>query len=127
MKDTQYEQLFTELTSAEAEIIEGGVLVFSSNVNFDSSLLSRTFTVPNGHDVWLGANVSGGDDGQYSAQLIRVDTQPDQNRAKRTLRVGSANTQWRDQPGGTYRIAFSDRADGRFIRGSISVHTGNFT
>jgi hypothetical protein len=42
MKDTQYEQLFTELTSAEAEILEGGVLVFSSTVNFDRSLLSRT-------------------------------------------------------------------------------------
>ena len=126
MKDNQYEQLFTELTSAEAEILEGGVLVFQSSVSFDTSLLSRTFTVPNGHDVFLGANVRGGDDGRYSAQLIRVDTQPDQNRQPRTLSVGADSTIWRNQPGGTYRIAFRDRADGRVVGGLIGVHTGNF-
>lgn len=126
MKDNQHEQLFTELTSAEAEIIEGGLKVIDSSVDFDSYLLSRTFSVPNGQDVFLGANVSGGDNSLYSAQLIRVDTQPDQNRETRTLTVGSDSTIWRNQPGGQYRIAFRDKADGRFIRGPIRVDTGNF-
>ena len=126
MKDNQHEQLFTELTAAEAEIIKGGELVFSSSVDFDSYLLSRPFNVPNGQDVYLGANVSGGDDGRYSAQLLRVDTQPDQNRQPITLTVGSDRAIWRNQPGGQYRIAFRDRADGLFIRGSVRVDTGNF-
>lgn len=125
MKDNQHEQLFTELTAAEAEIIKGGELVFSSSVDFDSYLLSRPFNVRNGQDVYLGANVSGGD-GQYTAQLLRVDTQPDQNKGTRTLTNGQDNTTWRNQPGGTYRIAFRDKADGKFIRGPIRVDTGNF-
>ncbi len=125
MQDFQHEQLFTELTSAEAEIIEGGVQVIDSSVDFDSYLLSRPFSVPNGKDVYLGANVRGGD-GQYTAQLLRVDTQPDQSRATRTLTAGSDSTIWRNQPGGTYRIAFRDQADGRFVRGPIRVDTGDF-
>jgi len=125
MKDNQHEQLFTELTPAEAEIIEGGES-FTSTVDFDTYLLSRPFSVPNGQDVFLGANVRGGDNGRYSARLLRVDTQPDQGRGTRTLTVGSDSTIWRNQPGGRYRIAFRDRADGRFIRGSVRVATGNF-
>lgn len=126
MQDFQHKQLFTELTSAEAEIIEGGTQVISSSVDFDSYLLSRPFNVQNGQDVYLGANVSGGDDGRYSAQLLRVDTQPDQSRGTRTLTVGSDSTTWRNQPAGQYRIAFRDKADGKFIRGPIRVDTGNF-
>jgi hypothetical protein len=125
MKDNQHEQLFTELIPAEAEIIKGGTKVISSSVDFDSYLLSRPFRVPNGQDVYLGANVWGGD-GRYTAQLLRVDTQPDQNKGTRTLTVGSDSTIWRNQPGGTYRIAFRDQADGRFVRGPIRVDTGNF-
>ena len=96
MKDFQHEQLFTELTSEEAAVIEGGKQVIDSTVDFDSYLLSRPFNVPNGQDVFLGAYVTGGDDGRYSAQLLRVDTQPDQNRATRTLTVGSDSTIWRN-------------------------------
>lgn len=125
MKDNQHEQLFTELTSEEAEIIEGGKQVISSTVDFDSYLLSRPFYVPNGQDVYLGANVRGGD-GRYTAELLRVDTQPDQSKGTRTLTVGSDSTIWRNQAGGTYRIAFRDQADGRFVRGPIRVDTGNF-
>jgi hypothetical protein len=114
-----------ELTPTEAAVVEGGK-GFTESVFFDSYLLSRPFNVPNGQDVYLGANVSGGDDGRYSAQLLRVDTQPDQNRQPITLTVGSDRAIWRNQPGGQYRIAFRDRADGLFIRGSVRVDTGNF-
>jgi hypothetical protein len=125
MKDFQHEQLLCELTPTEAAVVEGGK-GFTESVFFDSYLLSRPFNVPNGQDVYLGANVSGGDDGRYSAQLLRVDTQPDQNRQPITLTVGSDRAIWRNQPGGQYRIAFRDRADGLFIRGSVRVDTGNF-
>jgi hypothetical protein len=125
MKDNQHEQLFTELTSEEAEIIEGGVQVIDSSVDFDAYLPSRTFRVPNGKDVFLGANVRGGD-GRYTAQLLRVDTQPDQSKGTRTLTVGSDSAIWRNQPGGIYRIVFRDQADGRFVRGPVRVDVGDF-
>lgn len=125
MKDNQHEQLFTELTSAEAEIIEGGRLAFMSNVSFNFSQFSQTFTVPNGDDVLLGAHVSGGDDGRYVAYLINVD-KPYDFRYSAALNVGADSTIWRNLPGGTYLIGFRDNFNSKVYSGFMGVHTGKF-
>lgn len=68
MKDIQHEQLFTELTSAEAAAVEGAGR-FTENVSFDSFDQTKVFNVRPGGRITLSSNVNGGIHQAASKQL----------------------------------------------------------
>jgi hypothetical protein len=127
MKDFQHEQLFTELTLAEASVIEGGAVLVDSSVNFDSALDSRTFTTKGLGTIKLSFDdiISTGD-GQFTAGLVRVLPGRDRPQGRRTVNIspsGANPVQWNNQPAGTYRILFRDQKDNRFVNAGILVES----
>jgi len=121
MKDNQHEQLFTELTSAEAAVIEGGAS-FNSTVKFDTSLTSRPFNVRPGGTIKLISNTtntkSAPSNPSFAAIIRNVDTN---NSNGKVVSVGRDTTTWTDIRGGRYVIDFRDDKDGVFVTGDIRV------
>ncbi|RUR72215.1 hypothetical protein ACF3DV_23710 [Chlorogloeopsis fritschii PCC 9212] len=123
MNEFQNEQLFTELNSAEASVIEGGASVINSNINFDFALDSRQFAVTAADprvSLRIGSLTSRGDDGVFTAALKR--------RTKiGTTTVGKANVSsnsfvnFGSQKPGNYFIQFTDKKDGKRVVGPIQI------
>ncbi len=122
MKDNQHEQLFTELTSAEAAAVEGGAY-FNSTVAFDADLYSRTFYVKPGGNIFLSANTSNSRSTPanklYSVSVYNTDTY--QETSPKFLSVGNDSESWRGMRGGNYKLHFTDTADGNAVEGSVLV------
>ncbi|MBW4499848.1 MAG: hypothetical protein KME57_09835 [Scytonema hyalinum WJT4-NPBG1] len=118
MKDNQHEQLFTELTSAEAAAVEGGGS-FNSTVNFDTFLTTRVFNVRPGGTIKLTSNTkSAKSNPDFGAIIRNVDTN---NSNGKIASVGKDTTTWTDIRGGRYVIDFRDDKDGVFVTGDIRV------
>jgi hypothetical protein len=125
MKDNQHEQLFTELTSAEAAVIEGGAEFFGSSVRFDQSLDSRVFDAPAGNFRLRLTNVRDRGDGSFNVGLVQVKTFYDEPKGRRAVatRNGSSTDRWDNQPAGRYKLLFRDQRDNRFVDADFVVET----
>ncbi|MEI2582674.1 hypothetical protein [Scytonema sp. PRP1] len=118
MKDFQQEQLFTELTAAEAAVVEGGGS-FESTIKFDTFLTTREFYVQPGGTIKLTSNTKSATDNPSFGAIIRnVKTN---NSNGKIVSVGKDTTTWTDIRGGNYVIDFRDDKDGVFVTGDIRV------
>lgn len=118
MKDFQHEQLFTELTAAEAAAVEGGAS-FNSTVNFDTFLTSRVFNVRPGGTIKLTSDTkSASSNPDFGAIIRNVNTN---NSNGKIVNVGKDTTTWTDIRGGRYVIDFRDDKDDVFVTGKIRV------
>ncbi|MEC4819102.1 MAG: hypothetical protein SAK29_38390 [Scytonema sp. PMC 1069.18] len=118
MKENQHEQLFTELTSEAAAVIEGGGS-FNSTIKFDTFLTSREFDVRPGGTIKLISNTTSASSNTSFAAIIRnVNTN---NSNGKIVSVGKDTTTWTDIRGGTYVIDFRDDKDGVYVSGDIRV------
>ncbi len=122
MKNNQHEQLFTELTPAEAAVVEGGGS-FYSIVDFDYTQSTKSFFVKPGGTINLISNTfnSSKSDSQnptFYAIIRNVDTG---NTNKKGAYVGLDTTTWTDVRGGNYVIDFRDLKDGNYVYGDVKV------
>jgi len=123
VKDNQHEQLFTELTPAEAAVVEGGGS-FSSSVNFDDKQTTRSFTVRPGGSIILSSDTHNDIYGSvttnttFYAAIRNVNTG---NKNEKVVDVGADTTTWTNVVGGTYVIDFRDLKDNIFVHGPITV------
>jgi hypothetical protein len=118
MKDNQHEQLFTELTSAEAAVVEGGNS-FSRDVKFDSVYTTPEFKVrPGGTIKLISDTKSAASNPNFAAIIRNVDTN---NSNGKIANVGKDTTTWTDIRGGKYVIDFRDDKDNVFVTGKIKV------
>lgn len=123
MKDFQHEQLFTELTPAEAAIIEGGLSVINSTIDFDFSLRSRNFAVTKtdpGVALAIGRLTKGGDDGRFVATLKKDVFGPDPTISSATV-FSNSSVSFGKQAEGNYYIQFTDKKDGKNVTGPIAI------
>lgn len=130
MKDNQHEQLFTELTTEEAAVVEGGNLVLNTSINFDTLLYSTPFrnNVGTKIETSLVTQATGAanpSNTKYTIGLQRLTggiwntivqyTQTPIN--------GAINLVWSNLNAGDYlRLRFSDENDGKKITGSLKVY-----
>jgi len=125
MKDNQHEQLFTELTPAEAAVVDGGD-VFSENLFFDQSESTRTFTnVKSGGIIELATDTYNypfsASNPNFKATLKNLTTG---KTYPRTLKVGKASAKWTNIGGGSnrYVINFTDSNDNIYVGGTAAVY-----
>jgi hypothetical protein len=120
MKDNQCEQLFTDLTPEAAAVVEGGGS-FSSNINFDSYLSTRSFYVrPGGSIALLSRTKSSRDNLFFNAAVRNVNT--GNSTPPKSVRVGNGIiTRWTGMRGGTYKIDLTDTKDNIYVSGRIGV------
>ena len=118
MKDFQHEQLFTELTPAEAAVIDGGAKLFDSTAKFDQALDSRVFNSPAG-DIKLNlTKVRESGNGRFNVGLVQVFPFQDRPKGRREVRpVAGLGDEaiWRNQPAGNYKLLFRDERDNKFV------------
>ena len=129
MKDNQHEQLFTELTAAEAAVVEGGTLLFDTTVNFDTLLYSRPFKNNVGSKIETdlitrGTGATNPSNKTYDITLQRLTGGKYQDiKHNTTLIDGAANIVWSGlNPGDNLRLRFNDQEDGKKITGSLKVY-----
>ena len=122
------EQLFTELTSEEAAVVEGGRRALKSSANFDYQVTTSPFTVHKGEDVKFHSNFkpygSIPHKGNFSAQLSRIRPGWDKRYSKQPVKIGKKgiDARWNNLPAGRYHITLSDkRGDGRLLKGPLFV------
>lgn len=124
MTNTQHEQLFTELTPAEAAVIEGGDSVINSTVNFDFALDSRKFSVTAGDPrvtLRVGALTARGDDGLFRATLKRVLPGGGTVSVAGATVFGNSLVNFGRQSAGQYLIQFTDKKDGRYVKAPAQI------
>jgi hypothetical protein len=124
MKDNQHEQLFTELTPAEAAGVDGGG-VFLDYLDFDKSESTRTFTnVKSGGVIELATDTYNdpyfASNPTFNATLKNLTTG---KTYPRELKVGKATAKWTNIRGGSdkYVINFTDRDDNIYVVGTAAV------
>jgi hypothetical protein len=123
VKDNQHEQLFTELTPAEAAVVEGGGS-FSSSVFFDDKETTRSFNVRAGGSIILSSDTHNDYYGwsrfnpSFYAAIRNVNTD---NKNEKAVDVGKRTTTWTNVRGGTYVIDFRDLRDNIYVHGPITV------
>jgi len=123
MKNNQHEQLFTELTPAEAAVVEGGG-TFSKDVFFDDKDTTQRFYVRPGGSIILSSNTHNDYFGSatintsFYAAIRNVNTG---NKNEKVVDVGNDTTTWTNVIGGTYVIDFRDRKDDIYVHGPITV------
>jgi hypothetical protein len=130
MKDNQHEQLFTELTSEEAAVVEGGALVLSTTVNFDTLLYSRPFRNNVGTKIETDLATRGTGAANPSNKYYGVFLQRLTGGIWNTILQfteapinGAVNIVWPNlRPGDHLRLMFSDENDGKKITGSLKVY-----
>ena len=122
LTNNQNEQLFTELTSEEAAVVEGGAY-FKSSVNFDRYLRSRKFYVKPGGNIFLNASTrnspSSAKNTVYTVSVLNTNTGA--STQPKSLKVGNDSERWRGMRGGYYRLIFKDTRDSVFVKGSVLV------
>jgi hypothetical protein len=115
MKDNQHEQLFTELTAAEAAAVEGGK-GFTDNIRIDPYDVTKVFNVRPGGTIKLFSNTKSVPSNPSFAAIIRnVDTN---NSNGKIASVGEDTTTWTNIRGGRYVIDFRDD---KLVTGNIKV------
>jgi ABC-type uncharacterized transport system substrate-binding protein len=121
MKDNQHEQLFTELTSAEAAIVEGGKRL-DDYLLFDDRETTQPFTVRPDSTVKLDTDTfnlpSSAFNPTFYAAIRNVKSG---NKVEKVARVGKNTTTWTHMKAGTYVIDFRDKADGTLVAGPATV------
>ncbi len=124
MDTIQQEPLFTELTPEAAAVVEGGAGIgsFGANVNFDTYLPTRSFSVRPGGDIALASYTrSGANNPSFTAAVRNVNTGNVTKPAK-SVRVGNGIiTTWTGMRGGTYSIDLRDTKDNVYVVGRIGV------
>lgn len=124
MKDNQHEQLFTELTPAEAAVVEGGA-TFVSSVDFDDIETSLRFNVRAGGTITLRSSTKNSRsirrNPEFGAVIINLASG---NKSSKVVKVGSnVTTKWTNVRGGDYVIEFRDTRDGVRVAGGITIVT----
>lgn len=129
MQDFQHEQLFTDLTSEEAAVVEGGALVLNTSVDFDTLLYSRSFKNNVGSKIEAdlstrGTGASNPSNTSYNVTLQRLTGGRYQDIRSATAPInGSKNIVWSGLgTGDTLRLRFDDQKDGKRIVGSLKVY-----
>lgn len=122
VKDNQHEQLFTELTAAEAAVVEGGGS-FYSDVDFDYKQSTRSFFVKPGGTINLISNTYNSSktftqNPTFYATIRNVDTDATN---QKDAYVGLDTTTWTNVRGGNYVIDFRDLKDGNYVFGDVKV------
>jgi hypothetical protein len=129
MKDNQHEQLFTELTSEEAAVVEGGKLLLNTTVNFDTVLYSRSFKNNIGTKIVSAHNTHATgaakpSNTSYKITLQRLTGGKFLDIEHITLPINWAgDVTWPGVSiGDTLRFKFNDEQDGKKITGSLKVY-----
>ena len=122
MKDNQHEQLFTELTPAEAAVVEGGGS-FTDYIQFDDKVTTQSFYVKPGGTINLISNTYNSSktftqNPTFYAIIRNVDTKATN---KKEAYVGLDTTTWTNVIGGNYVIDFRDLKDGNNVFGDVKV------
>jgi nickel-dependent lactate racemase len=123
VKDNQHEQLFTELTPAEAAVVEGGGS-FTDTVYFDEKQTTQRFSVRPGGSIILSSNTHNDYYGSstinptFYAAIRNVNTG---NKNEKVVDVGADTTTWTNVIGGTYVIDFRDLNDEIYVHGPVTV------
>ena len=122
VKDNQHEQLFTELTAAEAAVVEGGGS-FTDYIQFDDKVTTQSFYVKPGGTINLISNTYNSSktftqNPTFYAIIRNVDTKATN---KKEAYVGLDTTTWTNVIGGNYVIDFRDLKDGNNVFGDVKV------
>jgi hypothetical protein len=122
MKDNQHEQLFTELTHAEAAVVEGGGS-FTGSVDFDYKQTTRSFYVRPGGTINLISHTANDlkSDSQNPTFYAAIRNVATGNKNEKVATVGLDTTSWTGVRGGNYVIDFRDLKDYNYVYGNIKV------
>lgn len=124
MKDNQQEQLFAELTPAEAAVVSGGDTRIDITLDFDFALDSRKFAVTEGDaevTLSIGSLTSKGDDGVFTAALKRVRSGGTTTTVAKSNFSSGSSTNFGRQAAGNYLIQFTDKKDNKRVVGPASI------